>query len=80
MKRALISSSQVRTEPVYVADAALYRGTITEIQGNVYRMEMAPGRNYGEEVLLVTMEQDTPVYAIPETGLQTGDYIEIYYD
>lgn len=74
-----ISSSQVRTEPVYVADAALYRGTITEIQGNVYRMEMAPGRNYGEEVLLVTMEQDTPVYAIPETGLQTGDYIEIYY-
>lgn len=66
--------------PLYVADAALYRGEITDIQGNVYQLEMVNGRSYGEDVLMVTIGEDTDTYGIPEEGLQAGDYIEIYYD
>lgn len=61
-----------------VADAALYRGTISEINDTGYLLTAAPGTNFGKETLTVTTDENTN-FATPKEELNVGDYVEIYY-
>lgn len=67
------SSSVAEVQPPVVADAALYRGTVTEISGQQLTVEQYDGRDYGEPVIVFTLPEEV------ENTFQEGEYVEIYY-
>lgn len=67
------SSSTQEVRPPAVADAALYRGTVTEVLDSQLTVEQYDGRDYGESVIVFTLPQEDP------GSWQEGDYVEIYY-
>ena len=60
-------------QPPVVADAALYRGTVTETSGQQLTVEQYDGRDYGEVVIVFTLPEEV------ENTFQEGEYVEIYY-
>lgn len=67
------SSSVAEVQPPVVADAALYRGTVTETSGQQLTVEQYDGRDYGEPVIVFTLPEEV------ENTFQEGEYVEIYY-
>lgn len=67
------SSSVAEVQPPVVADAALYRGTVTETSGQQLTVEQYDGRDYGEVVIVFTLPEEV------ENTFQEGEYVEIYY-
>ena len=67
------SSSVAEVQPPVVADAALYRGTMTETSGQQLTVEQYDGRDYGEVVIVFTLPEEV------ENTFQEGEYVEIYY-
>ena len=67
------SSSVAEVQPPVVADAALYRGTVTETSGQQLTVEQYDGRDYGEVVIVFTLPEEV------ENAFQEGEYVEIYY-
>ena len=67
------SSSVAEVQPPVVADAALYRGTVTETSGQQLTVEQYDGRDYGEAVIVFTLPEEV------ENTFQEGEYVEIYY-
>ena len=59
-------------QPPVVADAALYRGTVTETSGQQLTVEQYDGRDYGEPVIVFTLPEEV------ENTFQEGEYVEIY--
>ena len=66
-------SSVAEVQPPVVADAALYRGTVTETSGQQLTVEQYDGRDYGEVVIVFTLPEEV------ENTFQEGEYVEIYY-
>lgn len=67
------SSSTQEVQPPVVADAALYRGTVTKVADRQLTVEQYDGRDYGELVIVFTLpEEDQGTW-------REGDYVEIYY-
>ena len=52
------SSSVAEVQPPVVADAALYRGTVTETSGQQLTVEQYDGRDYGEVVIVFTLPEE----------------------
>ena len=67
------SSSVAEVQPPVAADAALYRGTVTETSGQQLTVEQYDGRGYGEVVIVFTLPEEV------ENTFQEGEYVEIYY-
>lgn len=67
------SSSMAEVQPSVVADAALYRGNVTETSGQQLTVEQYDGRDYGEPVIVFTLPEEV------ENIFQVGEYVEIYY-
>lgn len=67
------SSSVAEVQPPVVADAALYRGTVTKTSGQQLTVEQYDGRDYGEVVIVFTLPEEV------ENTFQEGEYVEIYY-
>ena len=67
------SSSVQEVRPPAVADAALYRGTVTAVSGRQLTVEQYDGRNYGEPVIVFTLPAED------QGSWQEGDYMEIFY-
>ena len=67
------SSSVAEVQPPVVADAVLYRGTVTETSGQQLTVEQYDGRDYGEVVIVFTLPEEV------ENTFQEGEYVEIYY-
>lgn len=70
---------------LYVADASLYRGTVTNIQadgdtgvGTVLTLEQAQGTNFGAPSLQFRITQHTQAN-FQLSGISMGDYLEVYY-
>lgn len=75
------ASSEI-PEPVYVADAALYRGSVTAVEtaeeGALLTLEQAPGTNFGAPSMKFLFTSDTRL-SFEEEKLAQGAYLEIYY-
>lgn len=66
-------------QPPMVADAAMYRGTVTEIQkeetGTVVTLKQARGTDFGEPQMKFRFTESTRADFTPEKG----QYLEVYY-
>lgn len=66
-----------------VADAAMYRGTITEVyesEGNtVIKLEQAAGTNFGSPSLTLNITKDTAL-SFEKADLKEGVYLEAFYN
>lgn len=73
-------------ERLYVADAAVYRGTVTSLApgsdgGWVMVLEQAPGTNFGAPSLTFVTDENTR-YSFPASKLDesiVGVYLEVFY-
>ena len=72
------TSSTEPAPPPMVADAALYRGEITEAKDGSLVIAQVPGRIFGPDELTVLVDENTHLET-PFTDLAVGDYIEVYY-
>lgn len=73
----------IKEDPVFVADAAQYRGSVADLakqEDGTYFMtlEQYIGTNYGASEIKVLIDQNTALSFDPAT-LKDGDYLEIYY-
>ena len=78
------SSSQadqiiVTQDPLVVADAALYRGTVTQIDGDQITLEQEPGRDFGQASIQFLLDGETTKCNFDASLLEEGMYLEIYY-
>ena len=68
--------------PLYVADASLYRGTVTEVsleQGvGSFTLAQAAGTDYGQEERTFTVDQSAR-FSYPLERLKAGAYVEVFY-
>lgn len=68
--------------PIYVTDAALYRGTITAITEEdgqtILRLEQAEGTNFGSAILNVAIDSNTSL-SFDKDKLEEGRYLEVFY-
>lgn len=72
----------VLEENLYVADAAMYRGTITNIEetedGKKITLEQAQGTDFGAEQVVVNVTNDTDT-SFEDDKLVEGAYLEVFY-
>lgn len=71
-------SENPSTNPPIIADAALYRGLVTEISAESITVRMVSGRDYGAPNLTLAITESTNVDPSLEE-IAEGDFVEIYY-
>lgn len=75
----LESMNEVENEEVYVADAAMYRGTVTGLEekedGTVITLSQASGTDFGAKTMMFLIDSVTTGY----TDISEGNYIEVFY-
>ncbi|MEG1965900.1 MAG: hypothetical protein RR064_07085 [Oscillospiraceae bacterium] len=65
-------------QPVMIADAALYRGELVEIDiDGKWVLAQVEGRNYGKEKLICDISETN--FISPQDKVSIGDYLEVYY-
>lgn len=76
------SNWDIKEDPIYIADAALYRGSLIEfeiISNEISaKLEQYPGSSYGAKNINIIINSDTALSFDP-TEMKTGDYIEVFY-
>ena len=76
------SSQQEESQPeeqrLVVADAGMYRGEVYGVTEDHFYAVQVPGRNYGEDILSVSIGENTR-FSFDQSTLKDGDYIEFYY-
>lgn len=75
----LESMNEEENEEIYVADAAMYRGTVTGLEekedGTVITLSQASGTDFGAKTMMFLISSMTTGY----TDISEGNYIEIFY-
>lgn len=75
------TSAEVK-EPVFIADAAIYRGTVTATSKDgesfVYELEEYEGTDYGADKISIYLAGSAMTNIAPEQ-IVTGNYVEIFY-
>lgn len=82
----LVEEAQLETgtsqAPLYVADAALYRGTVTEVSlkdgTGTFTLAQAAGTDYGAAEMTFTVDENTR-FSYPLEKLTEGAYVEVFY-
>lgn len=71
------------SEPIHVADAAVYRGVVDDfaVDDNGHTaliLRQVPGTDFGYPVLQAVLDENTR-YSFDTTGMGNGSYLEIFY-
>lgn len=69
-------------DPIYVADAALYRGTIVSLEtserGTIATLEQETGTDFGAKSMRFLFTEDSKT-SFARKDLTVGKYLEVYY-
>lgn len=76
------NSESTEEGKIYVADAAMYRGTVNSItegaEGRIIELEQAEGTDFGAEKLQFLWTEDAKL-SFEKEALEVGSYLEVFY-